>query len=145
MTLLRSHIVASATSFLGVPWRHQGRARATGVDCVGLVYAVAEDLGLLPPEGVFIPPYRVHPDASLLSYFERYMDPVPLTKIKDGVAVVFSFGGSPYHAGVVVNASSRALVHAYAARREVVTDYLDGTSKGRRLLRAFDYRGVQDG
>lgn len=145
MTLLRSHIVASARSFLGVPWRHQGRARVTGVDCVGLVYAVAEDLGLLPPEGIIIPPYRAQPDASLLSYFDRYMDSIPLSRIKDGTAVVFSFGGSPHHAGIVVNASARAIVHAYASRKAVVVDYLDGTSKGRQLLRAFDYRGVQDG
>ena len=38
-------IVAAARSWLGVPWRHQGRARQ-GIDCAGLVVLVGRGLGL---------------------------------------------------------------------------------------------------
>jgi cell wall-associated NlpC family hydrolase len=38
-------IIAAARSWLGVPWRHQGRTRQ-GVDCAGLVVLVGRGLGL---------------------------------------------------------------------------------------------------
>jgi len=143
MTIKRSQIVQTAKSYLGVPWTHQGRSRA-GVDCVGLVVAVAGDLGILPPDLV-IPPYRTRPDASLLSYFDTHMTPVSLRAIKDGTVVIFAYGGSPYHAGIVVNVNSSAIVHAYAAHRKVVPDHLEASTKGRTLIRAYDYPGVTDG
>ena len=43
----RDQIVAEARSWIGVPWRHQGRNRS-GVDCVGLAIAVSRALGVLP-------------------------------------------------------------------------------------------------
>ena len=39
-----SAIVAAARTWLGVPWRHQGRTRQ-GVDCAGLVVLVGRGLG----------------------------------------------------------------------------------------------------
>jgi cell wall-associated NlpC family hydrolase len=41
----RTDIVAAARTYLGVPWRHQGRTRA-GLDCAGLIVMVARDLAL---------------------------------------------------------------------------------------------------
>ena len=38
-------IIAAARSWLGVPWRHQGRTRQ-GVHCAGLVVLVGRELGL---------------------------------------------------------------------------------------------------
>lgn len=45
---MRSAIIAEAESWIGTPFRHQGRAKGVGVDCVGLPVAVAQALGLLP-------------------------------------------------------------------------------------------------
>ena len=45
MTVTRADVVRVARSYVGVRWRHQGRTRA-GIDCIGLVIAVAHDLGL---------------------------------------------------------------------------------------------------
>ena len=38
-------VVAQARTWLGTPWRHQGRS-PRGVDCAGLVVLVARALGL---------------------------------------------------------------------------------------------------
>ncbi|MFP4004522.1 MAG: hypothetical protein ACLFV8_12150, partial [Alphaproteobacteria bacterium] len=40
-------IVGIARSYVGTPWRHQGRDRK-GLDCVGLLYLVWCDLGFDP-------------------------------------------------------------------------------------------------
>jgi cell wall-associated NlpC family hydrolase len=39
MPVVLNVIVSAARSWLGVPWRHQGRTRQ-GVDCAGLVVLV---------------------------------------------------------------------------------------------------------
>lgn len=40
-----SRTVQAARSYLGVPHHHQGRHRTAGLDCVGLLLAVAQDIG----------------------------------------------------------------------------------------------------
>jgi hypothetical protein len=82
MTLLRSQIVAKAKSFIGTPWKHQGRTRRS-VDCVGLVVAIADELGVLPPD-LEIPPYRRVPDGSLEWYFRKHMDRRPRRRSSRG-------------------------------------------------------------
>lgn len=143
MTVTRADIVAKATSFYGVPWKHLGRSRK-GVDCIGLVIAVAEELGLTPPD-LEVPVYRRQPDGTLLSYFDRFMARCSLGDISAGTVVIFSFYGSPYHAGIVTDAASRAIVHSFAVQRKVVPDLLDNTTGGRKLVRAYDYKGLCNG
>ena len=45
----RDQIVAEARTWLGVPWRHQGRNRS-GVDCGGLIACVGQALGVFPKQ-----------------------------------------------------------------------------------------------
>jgi len=40
--------VAAARSYVGVPWKHQGRSR-TGLDCIGLTVLAGRDCGLSVP------------------------------------------------------------------------------------------------
>jgi cell wall-associated NlpC family hydrolase len=40
-----ARIVAAARSMLGAPYHHQGRDRALGLDCVGLLIEVAKEIG----------------------------------------------------------------------------------------------------
>ena len=139
----RSAVVSAARSMLGTPWKHQGRSTRK-VDCVGLVYVVAEKIGALP-EGVVIPPYRREPDGSVQSYFEKYMDRVSRTNLKPGTVLLHSFAGSPFHASIVVDPDAGAIIHAYASRRAVVLDLFKGRKNGMILHAAYDFKGVTDG
>lgn len=143
MTNTRQSVVDMVRSFAGTPWKHLGRSRR-GVDCVGLVIAVADELKFTPPD-LEVPVYGRQPDGTLLSYFDRYMVRIGLSDIRDGSVVIFSYYGSPYHAGIVTDGKSRAIMHAYAAQRKVVPDFLDNTARGRTLIRAYDYKGLTDG
>ena len=40
-------IIAAARTWLGTPWRHQGRLKGVAVDCGGLILGVDKELGLL--------------------------------------------------------------------------------------------------
>jgi cell wall-associated NlpC family hydrolase len=143
MTLTRQQIVAVTKSFLGTPWVHQGRTRA-GVDCVGLVVAVARELGVYPP-GLIIPPYRTQPDASLLSYFDDHMVALEPRDMQAGSVAVYAYGGSPYHAGIIIDVNLSSLIHAYASKRKVVYDHIDSKTKGRTLFGVYDFPGVTNG
>lgn len=44
----RAAIVEAAHGFIGVPFRHQGRDPRFGVDCRGLFFAIAAQLGIQP-------------------------------------------------------------------------------------------------
>lgn len=45
LQISREDVVTEARKWLGVKWQHQGRGRA-GIDCIGLVVRVGQDLGL---------------------------------------------------------------------------------------------------
>lgn len=143
MTLTRSQIVATAKSFIGTPWKHQGRTRRS-VDCVGLVYAVANELGVLP-QNITIPPYRRVPDGSAAVYFDRHMDRARKDSLKRGMVLLHSFMGSPFHASILVDPTTGAIVHAYARHRKVVIDLFKGRKDGMVLYAAYDFKGVTDG
>ena len=143
MTVTRTQIVSKAKSFLGTPWKHQGRNRRS-VDCVGLVYAIADELGILPPK-IDIPPYRRVPDGSVESYFQSYMDRVPKGSIKAGTVLLHSFMGSPFHASILIDPATGSIIHGTAKHRRVVIDLFKGKKDGMVLHAAYDFRGVQDG
>lgn len=142
-TVTRKAIVASARTFIGTPWKHQGRSRK-GVDCVGLVYAVAAELGILP-HGLKIPPYRREPDGSVQSYFDNHMDRVNVRSLQPGMVMLHSWVRSPFHASICVDPDSGAIIHAYARRKQVVLDLFKGKKDGMKLHAVYDFRGVMHG
>lgn len=140
----RKQVVHEAKRWLGVPWKHQGRSRR-GVDCVGLVYCVALDLGLVEEGEVRIPRYGPQPDGTLLSYFEQHMVRRPVSHLAPGAVMIFSFARSPYHAGILTSVNPSSLIHAYARRRKVVPDMVDSVLWGRVPCALYDFKGVVDG
>lgn len=42
----RKQLIEKAREYLETPWRHQGRKKGIGVDCVGLFACVLRDLGV---------------------------------------------------------------------------------------------------
>ncbi len=48
-TLTRCNAIESARTWVGTPFRHQGRGKS-GIDCVGLVINVGKDIGAVPSE-----------------------------------------------------------------------------------------------
>jgi len=130
----RAEIVAAARSYMGVRWHHQGRTRA-GIDCIGLVIAVARDLGLSTYD---ITGYSRTPDGVAL---RRVMAEqlVRVDHMRPGAVLLFSFFGSPLHAAIVTEPGN--MVHAFANARRVVEHRIDAVWR-QRLFSVFDYPGV---
>jgi cell wall-associated NlpC family hydrolase len=99
--------------YLGVRWRHQGRARKTGLDCLGLVVVALEDLGYDVKDNTT---YRRRPnDRLLLSLVSQQLDEVPVEDIQSGDIILMHFkdrNKSPYHFAIYTE--NGGMVHGYA-------------------------------
>ena len=61
------------------------------------------------------------------------------------MVLLHSFMGSPFHASVMVDPATGAIIHGFARHRKVVLDLFKGKKAGMVLHAAYDYTGVQDG
>lgn len=144
----RRDIVREARAWIGTRYRHQGRARGVGVDCIGLVGGVALAVGVPNASDWFANPnmhnYARTPDrALLLSACARFFDPVALPQAREGDVLLFSLEGQPRHFALLVDAYRQRIVHAYAllAARRVVEQGLPIARA--TVLAAYRYKGVE--
>ena len=141
--ILRSTIVAEARTWLGVPWKHQGRVR-TGVDCGGLVLLVTRAVGQ-PMEDVPFN-YRRRPNGhDFTRYFFDTFDRVSPESVMDGDVVLMRDDVLPCHCGFATTFQGRrGIIHASAKHRRVV-EHSWGEDVDRLLTHTFRFRGVIDG
>ena len=117
-------IVAEARSWLGVPWRHQGRTRS-GIDCVGLVVQVARALGLSDYDHTAYG--RRAQGLGLVEHFRANMDGVAIPEARPGDVLVFADQAYPCHCGFLTERLGHPhLLHAHALRRKVIEEAFAG-------------------
>lgn len=122
-------IVTIARTWIGVPFRHQGRNRA-GVDCGGLLMAVAADAGL----DVIAPAtYSMSPDPQVvIDTLQTNCEHVPLNAVQPGDVLLFSFAGEPRHVGIASELDGQpAVIHAWQKPGKVVEHRIDSTWRAR--------------
>ena len=126
-------IVEVARSYLGVRFRHQGRCRERGLDCLGLLVCVSRDLGLVWPSALLAKlaecDYSHTPDELYLrTSIEMFLCPCGDEPITNGDVVLMQVQGRVQHLGVLAthpHYQTRSLIHAYAPVRKVVEHQLD--------------------
>lgn len=149
----RANVISQARKYLSTPFIHQGRVMGVGVDCVGLVLCVADDLGLNDIHGLPLgrhdyPDYDRQPDnhtvqAKCIDRLVRVLN----TAVVPGDIVNVKMPDSPCHTGIVtaVNADgSLTLIHAYNTGRPdacVVEHRLDHAWR-RRIAASFRFPEV---
>ena len=103
-----SAVVAEARTWVGVPFRHQGRDRR-GVDCLGLPVVVLSALGALPPDlpAVNYPrtPQQNDLERGLLRYCTRLPAVVP------GALIAIKWQKAIAHLAIYTDTDT--LIHAY--------------------------------
>jgi NlpC/P60 family putative phage cell wall peptidase len=107
----RADIIAYARTLLGTPYRHQGRLPGVGLDCVGVLVAVATHFGLSFHD---CPAYARVPHRDTL---ERELEAggmaeVPRSRVRPGDAMTFwvRTRGVAKHAMLLTD---RGVLHAY--------------------------------
>jgi len=117
-------MVAEARKWLGVRWRHQGRSRRTGVDCVGLCLMVARGLGVTVADITTYP--RRHDGSLLRLYLDQRLTATGRYQPQQGDVALFRDNGFAVHVGFIGAGAAGALtvIHAHARRRQVIEEDL---------------------
>lgn len=114
--IARADITAHARSWLGVPYRHQGRAR-TGVDCLGYVRVVLDHFHLWPASVPDPLDYRREPDDRMMQTVKANCE--RLTALREGCLILIRWPGidHPTHIGFY---SKGNMLHCYERAGGVV-------------------------
>ena len=134
---VQDDFVAAARTWIDVPWRHLGRDRARGVDCVGLLIKAAHQIGVATDFDDRDYGRRPVPSEFLRRLRGRLVQ-IQKREMGHGDIGVFREPRHPCHVGIVdVDEQGRRwIIHAYAPYRKVVRDPLTGERLD-RLLMAF--------
>lgn len=123
-------------SYKDTPYRHQGRTKHVGLDCVGLIVCAGDESGLLPSDMLSdIVGYHRTPDDRL---FEKkgnqYLRPLPYNRLQplskqmqpgDIIFFWIEKRGYPRHIGVYTGLDDDGymrMIHTYAKQPRIVTE-----------------------
>jgi NlpC/P60 family putative phage cell wall peptidase len=131
-------ILSAARSWLGTPWRHQGRLKGIGVDCGGLIIGVGKELGLLDFD---THAYGRIPDGQKLrALCAEHLVPNPGSEIAPGDILLMRFTRHPQHLALVGDRGEPfSLIHAYADAGICVEHGADPTWR-RRIVAAYSFK-----
>lgn len=139
----RADVVAAARKWLGTPYHHRAQVPGAGVDCLMLIVAVFQELGVLPAN-LEVPEYP--PDIMFHRYDTRYVDGVlehadEVLLPRPGDVALWEFGLNYSHGAIVLEWPR--VLHAYAPAGACVIDDVDQTPRLlRRSVRFFAMRGL---
>jgi len=111
---IEEKIVEEARTWLGVRFKHQGRTR-NGVDCVGLVLKVHEQLFGDEKE---ITGYERRPNQRMVyDLMGKHLIRIRPEEAQPGDVVLMAFDTGATHLGII---SEKTIIHAYLQARKVV-------------------------
>lgn len=137
MPVTRKGFVDEARTWLGTPYRHQGRLKGVACDCIGLVICTARVLGLSEFE---ILDYGKRPDGRLRQTMEGQLSLADSNDVKMGDIVLFSWKAQPIHVAIMTGADS--LIHAYLPSRAVVEHRIDDDWR-RQIVGCYIVPGIE--
>src|SRR5688500_4795322 len=113
-------IVAEAKTWMGTPFKHQGRVKGLGVDCVGLIIGVAHTFQLTKFDYTN---YSYTPDGFLMrQLLDQHLQSIAIQEAKAGDIMLMRFDVAPQHLAIL---SDYGMIHAYAQVRRCVEHRLD--------------------
>ncbi len=125
-----AEVVATARSYKGVRFQHQGRTRL-GMDCAGLVVRVVHDLDLSTFD---TRDYGKLPSGDRMRQVmrEQCIELPPGADLVPGLVALMRFDAEPMHVAIVCDhPHGLGLVHALAASRKVTEHRLDQSWRNR--------------
>jgi len=130
-------VVSKAREYLGTKFRHQGRLKGIGVDCVGLIVGVAHELGL---SNFDAKNYGRDPDPKMMrEVLNREMIPIKVNDAQPGDVLWMVFYKEPQHLAIKTDVG---IIHSYSGVGKVVEHVLDHTWRS-RIREAYRFKGTE--
>lgn len=134
----RQAIVDTARTCIGTPFRHQGRLKGVGLDCIGLVIWTMKTLGISDYDYTT---YPMMPPADLMTkIMAEKLDIIPLDDARPGDLYRFQVSGEPIHVGI---ATDIGVLHAVQARNGIVEHRLDAAWRA-KVVKTYRIPGLED-
>jgi NlpC/P60 family putative phage cell wall peptidase len=113
-----STIIEQARTWVGTPYKHQGRQKGVGVDCLGVIYGSMLEAGV--KDKVFFDKinskyhdYNRLPSGRMLyTTFKKYVPEYPKNQAKGGDMLMIALKGEPRHTAILTDKNT--IIHAYA-------------------------------
>ncbi len=139
-TITPEQIVAQARTWLGTKYHHQGRLKKStrgpgGVDCLGLVIGVIDELGMQDGNGKALVHadefnYSMYPERGrLVGSISKHLRHVPVEQMHVGDLLLFRTFKDPQHVGLLTNypGGDLGMVHCNSSAGKVVEQPLSMT------------------
>lgn len=148
----RKQVQDTARTFAGTPFKDQHRKKGTngGIDCVGLVLLVAEELGIAYRDtqemrGADYLNYTPGLHSFVLDECKRRLVEKPIAEMKAGDVIVLKVDTVASHAAIVTERKGQLyMIHAYNGGLYQVTEHIIDFKWRRRICGVFDYPGIED-
>lgn len=111
-------LIAEARTWEGVQFRHQGRSKESGVDCIGYFVCMLAAHGRLPDDFRDNPCYGRAPNTTeFIDTVERICTPIDV--VEDGCLATIAWPQAKYpsHAAII---DGEYMIHAYERAKKVV-------------------------
>lgn len=143
--IARESIVAEAATWMRTPYRHQGRAKGVGVDCIGVGGMTALVCGVEGGREWRDDPdmhnYGTQPNPEFLwAACARFLLPIQIADAGLGDLLVMAFPKQPQHFAIISSVDPLQVIHAYLQRRMVVQQGMPIAHA--QVIRAYRFRGV---
>ena len=131
-------VITAARTYLGVPFRHQGRTPPLALDCAGLFVVVCRDLGLPvdDEQGYARTPYKGLLEQAIAR--QPFLARVPTHEMREGDVPLLRFAGEPQH--IAIHAGD-TMIHAYEHSGRVVEHRLADVWRA-RVVHAYRFEGL---
>lgn len=150
LKVTRRQIVDEARTWFDTPYLHQAHLKGVGADCHGLLRGVGLALGLLNmamrdlPEVRPFQKYGREPNGNFLDACRALFDEIPIESARAGDIVAIRFQGHPRHCGILADHPSGGLSLIHIYQRMTVHEHRIDAKWRRRIVAAFQYRGLSD-
>ncbi len=113
---LQNKIISEAEKLIGVPFVHQGRNIAIGVDCIGFVLTVLKNCEVDLTQNDEAGYSRIPSTFLLQEKMEASLLSIEKNKMQEGDIFLMKFGKFPQHTGFITkyNNENLALIHCYS-------------------------------
>lgn len=143
--MTREQIQAAARKIVGSEWVHQGRDPASGMDCIGVIAWVAEQVGIEFNDRT---DYSREPEGELLvDEFRERFDEIEISEAREGDILILRTAGTrlPHHVAILARGEAEyMLIHSIefsSLKRTVEEPY----RRWQKLVtHAFRFRGLED-
>lgn len=131
--ITQQQIISQARTWLGTKYHHQGRLKKSargdgGVDCIGLVIGVIDELKISDGEGNSLvnadeTNYSMYPESGrLVKSIQQHLQRVPIERMQVGDVLLFKTFRDPQHVGLLSDYPSGGvgLIHCNSSAGKVV-------------------------